>query len=61
MESKLTLFPKTAVYSSSLIESIPESFCSVPHKASHRNYTFIPRAMPWAKSFWAFSPFQPYS
>ena len=21
----------------------------------------IPRAMPWAKSFWAFSPFQPYS
>ena len=20
----------------------------------------IPRAMPWAKSFWAFSPFQPY-
>ena len=19
-----------------------------------------PRAMPWAKSFWAFSPFQPY-
>ena len=21
----------------------------------------IPRAMPWARSFWAFSPFQPYS
>ena len=60
-ETKLTLFPKTAVYSSSLIESIPESFCPVLHKASHRNNTFIPRAMPWARSFWAFSPFQPYS
>ena len=21
----------------------------------------VPRALPWAKSFWAFSPFQPYS
>lgn len=30
-ESKLTLFSKTAVYSSILIESTPESFCPVPH------------------------------
>ena len=29
MESKLTLFPKTAAYSSSLIESIPETFTSL--------------------------------
>ena len=21
----------------------------------------VPRALPWATSFWAFSPFQPYS
>ena len=41
--------------------AIEERYDSVPHKASHQNNTFIPRAMPWAKNFWAFSPFQPYS